>query len=254
MKIVSIGAGNLAFHLSKALQDAGFEITQVYSRTEVSAKALAQLLKVPYTADVGCIVDNASLYVISVSDSAIELLSERLTSLDGLIVHTAGSVPMDVFTGKLKNYGVLYPLQTFSKSRTVNFSEIPLFIEANSYDNLHVLRKVAEAISQNVYYASSTERVQLHLAAVFGCNFVNHLYHLSAQLARQASFDFSVLSPLIIETAHKALISGKPNDVQTGPAARNDREVMLKHLDLLSSLPRLKEIYEMLSESIRKLK
>ena len=252
MKIVSIGAGNLAVHLSKALHEAGFELSQVYSRTEASAKTLAERLKAPYTTDISSIVNDAAMYIISVSDGAIELLSERLTALDGLVVHTAGSVPMDVFAGRLKNYGVLYPLQTFSKSRQVNFSEIPLFIEANTRDNLHVLQTVVEAISQKVYHASSSTRMQLHLAAVFGCNFVNHLYHLSAQLARLSGFDLSVLSPLILETAHKALACGKPNEVQTGPAARNDCEVMRKHLDLLSALPEMKEIYAMLSENIIK--
>ena len=253
MKIVSIGAGNVAFHLSKALQNAGFDIKQVYSRTEASAKELARLLNVPYTVDIDCIINDADLYIISVSDNAIEMLSEHLTSLDGLVVHTAGSVPMDIFAGKIKNYGVLYPLQTFSKSRSVNFSDIPLFIEANSHENLQVLREVAEAISQKVYQASSPERMQLHLAAVFGCNFVNHLYHLSAEIIQQSGFDFAVLAPLLLETAHKALASGKPNEVQTGPAARKDYEVMRKHLDLLSEMPEWK-IYEMLSENIIRIK
>ena len=250
MKIVSIGAGNLAFQLSKALQDAGFEMTQVYSRTETSAKKLAELLRTSYTADIGSIAGDAALYIISISDDAIEPISERLSMLNALVVHTAGSVPMDVFAGRLKNYGVFYPLQTFSKSRRVDFSEIPVFIEANSNENLQVLRKLAKAISKKVYHASSAERIQLHLAAVFGCNFVNHLYHLSAQLARRAGFDFAVLSPLIIETANKALVSGNPNEVQTGPAARNDGDMMRKHLEILDSMPEWKEIYRMLSENI----
>ena len=252
MKIVSIGAGNLAVHLSKALQNADFDVVQVYSRTEASARELANDLKAPYTVDIDSIIGDASLYIVSVSDSAIGTLCENLTRLNGLVVHTAGSVPMKVFADKIKNYGVLYPLQTFSKSRKVSFSDIPVFIEANSDDNLQVLRKVAEAISSRVYNASSAERMQLHLAAVFGCNFVNHLYHLSAQLVRQAGFDFTALSPLILETAHKALASGNPREVQTGPAARNDREVMNKHLELLASHPEWKEIYAMMSENICK--
>ena len=252
MKIVSIGAGNLSAHLSKTLQNAGFKIVQVYSRTETSAKELAGRLQAPYTTEIDDIIKDASLYIISVSDDAIESLAEQLTFTGGLVVHTAGSVPMDVFAGKIMNYGILYPLQTFSKLRPVNFSEVPFFIEANTQDNLQKLRMVAQAISHKIYEASSEERMKLHLAAVFGCNFVNHLYHLSAQIVQQAGFDFSILSPLIIETAQKTIESKNPKDVQTGPAARNDLKVMSKHLEMLASEPKWKEIYAILSENISK--
>ena len=250
MKIVFIGAGNLAVHLSKALQNAGFEIVQVFSRTEASAKELAVLLDAPYTSDIDSINDDASVYIISVSDCVIDYMSERMSSKEGLVVHTAGSVSIDVFAGKTKNYGVLYPLQTFSKSKSVSFSDIPVFIEANTNDNLQILRTLAEAISTKVYDASSAERLQLHIAAVFGCNFVNHLYYISAQIARQAGFGFDVMSPLLLETANKAIISGKPNNVQTGPAKRNERIVMDKHLEMLASQPEWKEIYAMISKGI----
>ena len=208
----------------------------------------------PYTADICNVFVDASMYFVSVSDSAIATLSERLTQMEGLIVHTSGSVSIDVLAGRFKNYGVLYPVQTFSKFRHVNFSDIPVFIEANSNDNLQILRNIASAISKKVYYASSAERMQLHLAAVFGCNFVNHLYHLSEQLAMKAGFDLAVLSPLMIETAHKAVASGSPRSVQTGPAARNDSDVMRKHLDFLSSQPDLKAIYSMMSDNIIKMR
>ena len=252
MKIVFIGAGNLAVHLSKALQNAGFEITQVYSRTKTSAKELATKLHVPYTSEISRIDATASLYLISVKDDAIESVIKKLPSTDGLVVHTAGSVPLNIFAGKFANYGVLYPLQTFSKSRFVDFSEIPVFLEANTQDNLQILYKVSEAISHRVYEASSAERMKLHLAAVFGCNFVNLLLHFSAEIAKKAGFDFSVLSPLILETVHKAINSGNPKEVQTGPAIRNDQNLMRKHIDLLESQPRFQEIYALLSENIRK--
>ena len=253
MKIVSIGAGNLATHLLKALQNAGFEIIQIYSRTETSAKELAEKLCVSYTTDLNRIADDASLYIVSVSDDAIESVSDRLLPFtDRLVIHTAGSVPMCIFEGKLDNYGVLYPLQTFSKLRSVDFMEIPVFVEANTQNNLQTVRMVADAISRKVYDASSVERMQLHLAAVFGCNFVNHLYHLSAQIAQQAGFDFSVLTPLLLETAHKAIASENPKEVQTGPAKRNDRNVMLNHLNCLEYSPELQKIYSVLSENIMK--
>lgn len=252
MKIVFIGAGNLSVHLSRALQNAGFEIAQVYSRTEASAKELAEMLHVPYTVDIGGITDDASIYVFAVSDDAIKSLSERLLFNDRLVVHTAGSVPMDVFADKSKNYGVFYPLQTFSKQRPVDFSEIPVFIEACTHENLQIIRTVAEAISRKVYHVSSEERMKLHLSAVFGCNFVNHLYHLSAQIVRQAGFEFDILSPLILETAHKAIVSGNPEKVQTGPAVRNNLNVMRKHEEMLASYPEWRKIYSVMSENILK--
>ena len=254
MKIVCIGAGNLSTHLSQALQNAGFEILQVYSRTETSAKTLAGLLQTSYTTDIDCIADDASLYIVSVSDDAIKPLSESLPLTGKLVVHTAGSVPMDIFAGRFENYGVLYPLQTFSKQHHVDFSDIPMFIEANSSDNLHVLRMVAGAVSQKVYQASSSERMQLHLAAVFGCNFVNYLYHISNQIVQKSGFDFSVLSQLILETVRKAIVSGNPECIQTGPAVRGDRAVMRKHMDLLADQPDLQAIYALLSENIGKMK
>jgi len=246
MKIVSIGAGNLSTHLSIALHKAGLEIAQVYSRTETSAKQLADVLHVPYTTDIGRVANDAALYIISVSDDAIERVTERFATMGGLVVHTAGSVPMDIFAGKFKNYGVLYPLQTFSKSRPVDFSEIPVLIEANTCENLKALRRVAETVSRKVYERSSDERMKLHLAAVFACNFVNHLFHISAQIAQ----DFGVLSPLIVETVHKALVSGNPEMAQTGPAVRNDRRVMQRHIELLASHPQWQQIYKMMSENI----
>ncbi len=251
MGIVIIGAGNLATHLSKALQKSGFKIAQIYSRSDSSARLLANMLKTQYTTDINRIDSNASLYIIAISDDAIKPLADQLPLTSQLVVHTAGSVPMEVFAGKLHNYGVLYPLQTFSKSRPVNFAEIPIFLEANTSSGLQQLKQIAEKISRKVYHAATNERLQLHLAAVFGCNFVNYLYHLSAEIVRQTGFDFEVLSPLILETARKAIASGNPQSVQTGPAIRGDSNVMQKHLDLLTAHPEWQKIYALLSKNIR---
>ncbi len=250
--VVFIGAGNLATHLSSALQEAGFPIAQIYSRTEASASKLAGLLKTRYTDDIANIDIDASLYIIAVSDDAVAHVSEKLSTVDGLVVHTSGSVPMNVFSGNVRNYGVLYPLQTFSKSRPVDFSEIPIFLEADNSENLRKLRRISEEISNKVYEATSEERIQLHLAAVFACNFVNYLYDVSARIVEQTGFDFDVLSPLILETARKALALGNPHRVQTGPAVRNDLNVMQKHMELLSNRPELRNLYVQISECIVK--
>lgn len=250
MKIVFIGAGNLSTHLSKALQNAGFEIVQIYSRTKSSAIQLSEILQVPYTTDIENIKYDASLYFVSVSDDAIKDVLESLKQFEGLVVHTAGSVSIDVFSTKFKNFGVFYPLQTFSKQRQIDFSNVPVFLEANSQENLQNLLTVAKSISYKVYTASSEERMKLHLSAVFGCNFVNYLYQLSTQIVNQAGFDFDVLSPLIYETAQKAISSGNPKKIQTGPAVRKDYKVIQKHLDYLSSESDLHKIYSLMSESI----
>lgn len=247
-----IGAGNLAVHLSKAFQDAGFNITQVYSRSETSAKALAGILQTQFTTSIDALRTDALLYVLSVSDDVIACLVGQLPLTDQLVIHTAGSVPMDTLSGKLQNYGVLYPLQTFSKSRPIDFTGIPVFLEANTSENLQKITEIAKNISEKVYQATTEQRLYLHLSAVFGCNFVNYLYGISSQILQQAGFDFDVLSPLIIETAAKAIASGNPRQVQTGPAIRNDRKVMQKHLDILADHPDWQNIYAQLSEYIGK--
>ena len=254
MHVVSIGAGNVATHLSKVLHTSGFEIVQVYSRSEKSAKELSDFLKTSYTTDIGCVKDDASLYIISVSDEAVESVVNELPATNGLVVHTSGSVSIDVFSGKFENYGVLYPLQTFSKNRSVDFSDIPLFLEANSQISIQKLRKVAESISENIFEATSADRKKLHLSAVFGCNFVNHLFHISAHFAKEAGFEFSILSALLHETVNKAIHSNNPKSVQTGPAIRNDRKVIQNHLEMLSSNSEYHNIYAILSENIYKMK
>ena len=250
MKTIILGAGNIATHLSLALQNAGFEISQIYNRSEKSAQQLAGMLQTRYTADISQVDSDASLYIICVSDDAIKPVAEKLPVTDGLVVHTAGSVPMDVLSGKYPNYGVFYPLQTFSKSRAVDFSEISLFLEANTIENLQKLRQIARKVSKKVYNATSDERIQLHLAAVFGCNFVNCLYDIAARIAGKAGFDFEILTPLITEVARKVAASGNPRNEQTGPAVRNDVKVMQKHLELLSDTPDWQNIYARLSECI----
>ena len=252
MKVVFIGAGNLATQLSFALQKFGMEIVQIYSRTEASAKKLSSLLQTSYTTNIESVIPDAALYFVSVSDDAIVSLMDHLHTNGGLVVHTAGSVPMEVFAKKFANFGVFYPLQTFSKTRFVDFSTIPIFLEANTPENLNILLEVAKGISQNIFVANSQERELIHIAAVFCCNFVNHLYHLSSMVVQQVGFDFNILAPLLIETAQKAISSGKPDKMQTGPAVRKDMNVLQKHADRLSFCPELQAIYKILSDNIGK--
>ena len=250
MKIVIIGAGNLATHLSFALQEAGQEIVQIFSRTAISASELADLLKVPFTTHTDEIVADADVYFYAIRDDALESLLQLPFAPDAIHVHTAGSVSMDVFVGKKSNYGVFYPLQTFSKNKQVDFKIIPVFIEASSPEVESTLFKIAHAVSEQVYKTNSEQRLKLHVSAVFACNFVNHLYHIASEIVKSADLPFEVLKPLILETAQKVM-QLSPEEAQTGPAKRNDRGVINKHLDVLGDeQPSLKKLYQDLSDMI----
>lgn len=179
MKIVFVGAGNLATRLSLAMQRVGMQMGQVYSHTEESARQLAAQLGCPWTNDLSVLQADADLYVFSLKDTALQEVISKVKSNNGMWIHTAGSMPMSVFEGYAGRFGVLYPLQTFSKGRNVNFEVIPFFIEANTEKDADYLKNIASALSENVRFMSSEKRRSLHLAAVFACNFTNHIYTLS---------------------------------------------------------------------------
>lgn len=252
--IVFIGAGNLATNLAKAFYRSGFRIIQVYSRTQASAAALADAVEAAFTTELSQIRDDAALYVVSLKDDAlIELLPDIVgIKIRGLLVHTAGSIPMNIFKDRTGRYGVFYPMQTFSKQREVDFKSIPIFVESNSAEDTYMLRTVASILSEKVYEATSEQRKCLHLSAVFTCNFANHMYALAAELLNKYNLPFEVMLPLIDETAEK-VHQLTPAQAQTGPAIRFDRNVMDKHLDMLSDEPGFMEIYKLLSESIYRL-
>ena len=203
--IVFIGAGNLATNLAKALYYKGFRIVQVYSRTEESARALAEQVEAGYTTDLQEISKEARLYIVSLKDVAFVELLPQITEgkQDALLVHTAGSIPMSVWEKYAERYGVFYPMQTFSKQREVNFREIPFFVEAKRPEDVELLKAIAATLSDNVYEITSEQRKSLHLAAVFICNFTNHMYALAADLLEKYNLPFDVMLPLIDETARK---------------------------------------------------
>ena len=253
MKIVLIGAGNLATHLGKALHAAGHDMVQVFSRTMQSAEPLASLLDAEPLTDMAQVRDDADVYIFSVKDSALEQLISRLCGGEKKVfLHTAGSMPMSVFGGKALHYGVLYPMQTFSKQREVDFSIIPCFIEANDEFAQKQIEGLAVQISHRVYQLSSEDRRYLHLSAVFACNFANHCYAVSQELLQQHGIPFDVMLPLIDETAAK--VHGMtPKDAQTGPAVRYDENVIGKQIQLLENQPYFQKIYDCMSKSIHEL-
>ena len=250
-RFVFIGAGNLATRLSIVLKEKGFSIEQIYSRSEKSAKSLAEKLRTNYTNSLNEIIKEADIYFVALKDSAFEEVLPHLNFQDKLLVHCSGSMPLSFLEKYSENIGVFYPLQTFSKEREVDFSEIPVFIEANSSDNEKKLVQIAEKISGQVTVLNSEKRLILHISAVFSCNFVNHFYFIASEILKSRNIPFEVLYPLIEETATK-IYKMNPEMAQTGPAIRYDRNIISAHIEALQNFPEFKKIYIDISESIFK--
>lgn len=247
---VIIGAGNLATQLAMALAEKGIIIQQVYSRTLERAMELAQKVNAQSTSELSQVVSGADIYVIAVKDSAIEEVLKGLPiDKESLVVHTAGSIPMDVLNCFTQRYGVFYPLQTFSVTRKADFADIPICIEANVAEVLTNLEILGYRISSSVQEVSSEKRKALHLAAVFVNNFVNHMYAIGSDLLEQNNLDFKLLKPLIRETAQK-IESMHPLEAQTGPAKRMDQQVIGNHLNMLEGQPEWQKIYSFVTQSI----
>ena len=236
MRIVVIGTGRLASNLVPALQKVGHEVRVVNSRT---------LEGLPNEADA---------FVIAVKDDALESVARRVVRgrEEQVFFHTAGSMPLSVFKGIARHYGVFYPMQSFSKERQVDFADVPIFLEGCDDKAIQTAHAIAETISRKVYELTTAERRYLHLAAVFACNFANHCYALSAKVLEQHGLPFDVMLPLIDETARK-VHTMHPVPAQTGPAIRWDENVMSAQKALLDNEPEMQKIYELMSNSIHKL-
>ena len=253
-KVVLIGAGNVATHLGDALLRAGYQILQVYSRTEVSASALSNRLGTSYTTSLEEVRCDADVYIVALKDDVLQELLPLIVKgrEHALFVHTAGSIPMQIWEGIANRYGVLYPMQTFSKQRKVDWNEVSVFVEALQEQDLEMLKELANNLTPKVYEATSEQRKSLHIAAVFACNFSNHMYTLCDLLLSRQGLPFEVMLPLIDETTRK-IHQLRPKDAQTGPAIRYDVNVMNKHLEMLETDKSIQEIYRIISKSIHEL-
>lgn len=249
-KIILIGSGNVATQLGTTLFRKGYNILQVYSRSDKSARTLAKKINAQPITDLKKLIPGASIYIISVKDDAITELAKQLKFKDEIIVHTSGSVEMNVLKGTSQNYGVFYPLQTFSKSKKVDFSNIPICIEASNKKTSSTLVNFAKSISKSVQEIDSSQRKVLHVGAVFACNFTNHMYAIADALLTKNNLSFDLLKPLIMETADK-IKHNAPAQMQTGPAVRNDKKTMKAHLKLLSKDNDLSKIYRLVSDHIK---
>ncbi|QEE50573.1 DUF2520 domain-containing protein [Flavobacterium alkalisoli] len=249
LKVVVIGSGNVAQHLIAVFKEAkGVELVQVFARNPEKLTHLLEPQKVTDSADS---IKEADIYIISVTDDAIAQVSSSLPFSGKLVVHTSGSVAMEQLDSKNRR-GVFYPLQTFSKNKEVDFSIIPLCLESERNEDYHILEQLANQITKSVYNISSQQRKALHVAAVFVSNFANHMYAIGSDICQQNDIPFDILKPLILETADKILYLD-PVKAQTGPAVRNDRQTIEKHLDFITD-EKQKEIYKLITQSIQNVK
>lgn len=249
IRIVILGSGNVAYSLAKAVAKSELDLVQIYARNIQEGSYLAEQCNCKFTSDIEQL-EPADLYIISVNDRSIEQLARKIKAKDSVVAHTAGSVAMDVLAASTKNYAVIYPLQTFTKGRDMDFEHIPIMIEGSTTHAKACARLFAERISKNVLEVDSEARKVIHLSAVFTCNFVNHMYVIGERLVESHNLSFDLLKPLIEETTRKALEVESPVLTQTGPALRNDYQTKAVHCDMLMQQPELKTMYINLSNSI----
>ncbi|UOX33310.1 DUF2520 domain-containing protein [Flavobacterium sediminilitoris] len=249
IKVVIIGNGNVAQHLLKVmLKTDEVTIVQVFARNKNNISHLITENRITSNYDE---IEEADVYIISVSDNAIAEVASNLPFKNRLVVHTSGTSELSVLDNKNRK-GVFYPLQTFSKSKVVDFSTIPICLETENESDYKTLEILANLISKKAYAISSEQRKSLHVAAVFVCNFVNHLYQIGNQICNENRVPFEILQPLIIETANK-ITELSPKEAQTGPALRNDTKTIEKHIEFLQN-SNYQELYKLLTQSIQNVK
>ena len=250
LKIVLIGAGNVATHVGNAFNNNGHQILQVFSKQIENASELADKIGAESIDSIEQLNLEADLYLMAVKDDRIAELCKKINLKDKILVHTSGTISMEVLGVSSSQYGVFYPLQTFSKFKKLDLKTVPFCIEGNTPDVSNVLKEIANELSDVVQVVDSAMRKKIHLAAVFACNFSNHMYAIAEDLLKKDNVSLDIIRPLIEETARKAM-TNSPEEVQTGPAIRNDKQVLSDHIELLSSNTEWKKIYEQVSQSIQ---
>jgi predicted short-subunit dehydrogenase-like oxidoreductase (DUF2520 family) len=260
MKITLIGTGNVAYHLGLRFREQDIILNQFIGKNADKTRAFSMIFQTDATTDFSKIKTDSDIYIIAVNDSAIETVAQKLSQVldNQLVTHTSGSVPSTVLAPFFKNYGSLYPLQTFSVSSPVDFERVPIFINASSNAVslppqyfLDFLEQIALTLSPIVHFLPDEKRIALHVAAVFVNNFTNHLFQIGKDITDKNNLPFDVLKPLIEQTVLK-IQNQEPKAVQTGPAKRGDHNTMEKHLDFLKDYPpQYLGLYKLFSESIR---
>jgi predicted short-subunit dehydrogenase-like oxidoreductase (DUF2520 family) len=250
-KIAFAGSGNVATHLAKVMAEAGLDLVGFYSRNKASAEKLAHIYHSPYGSYNELKTCNADSIIVAVPDHAMEAVLEQIPVCSSLLLHTSGSLEMNALQHSSPRIGVFYPLQTFSAAKLVDFSQIPILVEANSDEDTSMLTELAGRLTSQVYHINSHQRKKIHIAAIFSSNFVNYLFHVAEDLLEKENVPFEVLRPLIEETTEK-IKELRPFHAQTGPAVRNDLETIKIHLKDLEKMPEYRKIYQLLSQQIIK--
>lgn len=251
VRVVIIGSGNVAEALVYNIaDDDNIDLVGIVARNMERGRRLAALGNTEWREHTEELAP-ADIYIIAVSDSAVESVAKGSRFPEGaIVVHTAGSVPLEALPERGGRRGILYAFQSFSSGRKVKLSDVTIFIEAESEAVQERLRAFALLLSPRVEYASSELRRKIHLAGVFVNNFTNHLWAIGRDMMVQEGLSFDVLKPLIAETTAKALSCDDPKRMQTGPAVRGDRGVIERHIEMLGENGRESKIYNEISESI----
>ena len=246
-----VGSGNVAFHLAKAFQENVEEQSLfIHSRNKNAAQEIAVKFQFKYINNFNDFIAQCDLIIFAVTDDAIEILAENITTTNKILAHTSGVKSMHQFKNASQDYGSFYPLQTFTKNREVDFKKVPLLIDASNEKTKQILLFFAHLLSNKVKEVKDEERALIHPAAVMVNNFTNHLFTLAKDYAESKNLDFEILHALIEETAQKA-IEQNPKEIQTGPAMRKDGSTINQHLEMLED-PQLKELYLWFTQSIGK--
>jgi predicted short-subunit dehydrogenase-like oxidoreductase (DUF2520 family) len=251
-RVVLIGAGNLAWHLGQRLHEKGFPILQVFSRNLTPARELAQELEADPIVRLAEAQVDADWYILAIADDAIAAVAQKLAingNKTALYTHTSGSTPSTLLQSFFDRFGVFYPLQTFSKDRKPDFSQIPICVEAHDSKDRELLLHWAAQISETAIHLTDRQRGHLHLAAVFVNNFPNFLFSIGEKILTEEKIDSEILRPLILETAQK--VQDHPaSGMQTGPAVRADLRTIQTHLEKLKNHPEWEALYRTLSRLI----
>ncbi|KFF14317.1 NADP oxidoreductase [Chryseobacterium soli] len=246
MQIVIIGSGNVAYHLAKAFVLKNIPLAQIFGRNTENLKKISEELHVPYSTEH---LEDADLYIICVSDQSVESVSQMITKKNCLVAHTSGSLSKEILIGGYRKAS-FYPLQTFSKSKNLEYEKIPFFIETETEEDKKLLFDIASQVSKNVMESSHEKRKYIHLTAVFACNFVNHLFSKAKEISDSQEIPFDYFLPLIDEMVQK-IHEIDPKSAQTGPAVRNDVRVLEMHEQLLKD--ESLAIYKTMNHSIKKM-
>ena len=246
-----IGSGNVAFHLAKSMVKAGVIVDDVCSPNRENRESLAKVVNAKAIESLSGIATTSDFYIIAVPDDKVKEVVSSLPPVKGIVAHTSGITSLEVISSTFENSGVFYPLQTFSKQREVNMATVPFCIEGNTKVAAKKLTDLAGKLSRKIYPVNSNERKELHLAAVFVSNFVNHLYHTANTLVEENGLSFDLLLPLIEEVAAKVKTLS-PNAAQTGPARRNDENTLKIHREMLNPHPDFKALYNLITHQIIK--